>query len=57
MFNWKSWAFALVIATGAFWIVMGHNPPVSDAAPQQASFSPSDLVPGEMQSDEGGNAF
>ena len=57
MFNWKSWAFALAIATGAFWLVMGHNPPVSNAAPQLAAFSPSDPVTGKMPTDEGGNAF
>jgi hypothetical protein len=57
MLSWRSWGLGLALATGAFWIVMGHRPHVSVATPGAASFSSFDVRPGDMLNAESGNAF
>src|SRR3954468_12536368 len=57
MFTWKSWLSALAVAIGAFWLIMGHNPQASFAAPGPAAFSAYDFSGRAMPTAEGGNAF
>jgi hypothetical protein len=57
MRNWKSWALALALSTGAAWFATtGHAPrAVSDAA---GSISPLDIIVGSsLGTAEGGDAF
>ncbi len=56
--NWKSWAVAFVLATGAFWVTMLKDPPKTVAADPSFSFSVQDIkVPTGIPTAEGGNAF
>ena len=54
----KSWAFAFVLATGAFWLTMANDPPKSVASGPTSGFSPLHMkVPSGLPTAEGGNAY
>ena len=54
----KSWAMAAVLATGAFWLSMAKDPPMSVAADPTSGFSPLDIkVPSGLPTADGGNAY
>ena len=56
--NWKSWAVAFALATGAFWLIMAQDPPKSVAADPSGALSILDIkVPSGLPVAEGGNAF
>ncbi len=56
--NWKSWAVAFVLATGAFWLTMVKDPPKTVASDQTVPFSPMDLkIPSDLPIAEGGNTY
>ncbi len=55
--NWKSWAVAFVLATGAFWLTMVKDPPKSDASDPSVGSSLSDIkIPSTLPFAEGDNA-
>ena len=56
--RFKSWAFAFILATGAFWLSMAKDPPKSIASGPVSGFSPLDIkVPSGLPTAEGGNAY
>lgn len=56
--NWRSWALAFVLATGAFWFPMLKDPPKTIAADPIPIFSPLKLkIPSDLMPAEGGNAY
>ena len=58
MLNWKSWAVAFLLATGAFWLTMAKDPPKSVASDPTSGFSPLEIkVPSGLPTAEGGNAY
>ncbi len=56
--NWKSWAVAFVLATGAFWLTMANDPPTSMASDPAGGFSALYIkMPSGLSTAEGGNAY